>query len=289
MQVSSEPLMLQTPTPTDLLQQLAMAIDESAEDYNQLVDAYEQQGDSLETAHTVIALMQNELNELREKADYVTALQDRVDSLVSGNSLLMTQLNERNAELKKTKTAFDVAVDKAVKSTAKLKEVESELKSIKQHGDPKKLIAANKTLRDRNLELMKQNDLFKLRAIEATDAMEKLLERAGPSAVIPSYSNEGENIYLHPKPLQMVRDGKVMSLIALTFWNDMGIGRVVTWDSEKEQPHFASVGHKTVNEKLKPSEEALDWVCDWFRTNIVTVGDKQTFITKYQIKTKGKK
>lgn len=268
----------------ELLTQLLETFNDSADDYNNLADAYETQFEQLNDAQALIHLQRQQLAAVASDLERLQELQAQVDALREGNKLLMTERAELKAEVKKVTTAFDVAYNKSVKGAARIKELESELKTIKQHGDPKKLIAANKTLRDRNVELMKLNDSFKLRAIEATNEMERLIEKAGPSLIEPSFSKDGENIYLHPQPLTMERDGKIMSLIALTCWSVNGIGRVITWDQEKNIPHFASVGHKTVDAKLRPSQEALDWVCEWFRKNVQTVGNKQTFKTKYQIK-----
>ena len=315
--------------PASLLQQLALAIDTSADEYNELVDAYEAQEAQLNTAQLTVALQQKQIEDLqqqigqvqelqaqldalREKGQKVDQLQDQVQALREGNKVLMDALREKGQkvdqlqdqvqalregnkvlmderkktaeDLRKAVTAFDVAYDKSVKGAARIKELESELKGIKQHGDPKKLIAANKTLRDRNTELTKQNETLRQQATKATKEMESLMEKAAPSLIEPSYSKDGENIYLHPQPLRMERDGQIMTLIALTWWSSTGIGRVVTWDGNKGIPHFASVGHKTVDAKLRPSQEALDWVCDWFKKSVQTVGDKQTFKTKYQIK-----
>lgn len=282
--ITPETLLEAKPTGQDLLQSLADLLDENADEYNALADAYEVLQDAYDNSQMVIAQQAFKLENLLEHAEKSDQLQAQVDALREGNKVLMTQQAELKGELKKTKTAFDVALDKVKSQALKLKELESELKSIKQHGDPKKLIAANKTLRERNTDLMKQNDLFKLRAIEATQEMERLIKKAPESLIEASFSKDGENIYIHPTPLSMERDGKIMSLIALTWWSNSGIGRVVTWDQEKGVPHFASVGHKTVDAKLRPSQEALDWVCAWFRKNVQTVGNKQTFITKYQIK-----
>lgn len=296
---------IQTPQPATLLQQLAEAIDSSADDYNALADAYEQQQERLINAELVIALKQSEISELKKQLEQLPELQAQLDvfrekskktdellaqvqSLQEGNKLLIRSRQELTEELKKTKTAFEVAYDKSVKSVLKIKELQTELSSIKQHGDPKKLIAANKTLRDRNIELTKQNETLNKESARAIKEMEKMMEKAAPSLVEPSYSKNGENIYLHPQPLKVQRDGKIMTLIALTWWNTAGIGRVVTWDTEKDVAHFASVGHKTVDAKLKPSQEALDWICAWFRKNIQTVGSNQTFKTQFQIKA-GKK
>ena len=287
--------------PASLLQQLALAIDTSADEYNELVDAYEAQEAQLNTAQLTVALQQKQIEDLqqqigqvqelqaqldalREKGQKVDQLQDQVKALRDGNKVLMEERKKTAEDLRKAVTAFDVAYDKSVKGAARIKELESELKGIKQHGDPKKLIAANKTLRDRNTELTKQNETLRQQATKATKEMEALMEKAAPSLIEPSYSKDGENIYLHPQPLRMERDGKIMTLIALTWWSSTGIGRVVTWDGNKGIPHFASVGHKTVDAKLRPSQEALDWVCDWFKKSVQTVGDKQTFKTKYQIK-----
>ena len=284
--------------PASLLQQLALAIDTSADEYNELVDAYEAQEEQLNTAQLTVALQQKQIEDLqqqigqvqelqaqldtlREKGQKVDQLQDQVQALLEGNKVLMDERKKTAEDLRKAVTAFDVAYDKSVKGAARIKELESELKGIKQHGDPKKLIAANKTLRDRNTELTKQNETLRQ---QATKEMESLMEKAAPSLIEPSYSKDGENIYLHPQPLRMERDGQIMTLIALTWWSSTGIGRVVTWDGNKGIPHFASVGHKTVDAKLRPSQEALDWVCEWFKKNVQTVGDKQTFKTKYQIK-----
>lgn len=287
--------------PASLLQQLALAIDTSADEYNELVDAYEAQEEQLNTAQLTVALQQKQIEDLqqqigqvqelqaqldtlREKGQKVDQLQDQVQALREGNKVLMDERKKTAEDLRKAVTAFDVAYDKSVKGAARIKELESELKGIKQHGDPKKLIAANKTLRDRNTELTKQNETLRQQATKATKEMESLIEKAAPSLIEPSYSKDGENIYLHPQPLRMERDGQIMTLIALTWWSSTGIGRVVTWDGKKGIPHFASVGHKTVDAKLRPSQEALDWVCEWFKKNVQTMGDKQTFKTKYQIK-----
>ena len=287
--------------PASLLQQLALAIDTSADEYNELVDAYEAQEAQLNTAQLTVALQQKQIEDLqqqigqvqelqaqldalREKGQKVDQLQDQVQALREGNKVLMDERKKTAEDLRKAVTAFDVAYDKSVKGAARIKELESELKGIKQHGDPKKLIAANKTLRDRNTELTKQNETLRQQATKATKEMESLMEKAAPSLIEPSYSKDGENIYLHPQPLRMERDGQIMTLIALTWWSSTGIGRVVTWDGNKGIPHLASVGHKTVDAKLRPSQEALDWVCEWFKKNVQTVGDKQTFKTKYQIK-----
>lgn len=267
------------PTAAEILQQLNELINDDADDYNQLADAYKGLEDHCEEQTARIAGLMLQTDQL----------QAQVDALREGNKLLMGERNEVAAERNKAVKAFDVTLAKSVSLAAKVKELEAKLKTITQHGDPKKLIAANKTLRERNVELMQQNDKFKLRAIEATKEMEAVITRAGAAATLPSYSKGGENIYIHPEPLSMERDGKVMKLIALTFWTTIGIGRVVTWDNEKDQPHFASVNHKTVDAKLRPSQEALDWVVDWFRAHVITVGNVQQIKTKYQVKVGSKK
>lgn len=280
-----------------LLQALAAHLDQNADDYNQLVDSYEQ----LHSDYSLLVLRDKELtkgfNEVTEKNN----------SLTKGNKLLMderqnhqrevTEVNNRYNELmqelqaeRSEKQKFQRALEqsKTAQKTGQdaLSKAEQEIKALKAHGDPKKLIEQNKTLRAKNGELQEGIDAHKKVSENAVREIAAMMDHYGQ---LPSFTSPTmENVYIHPKSLKMIvpLDGvpTVHIFIALTYWTNEGIGRVITWDDKSDTLRFASFGHKTVDAKYAPSEEVRAWAKAWFNKNVSAQGVVQILRTKYQTK-----
>lgn len=280
-----------------LLHALAAHLDQNADDYNQLADKYE----ALDSDYRLLLLRDKELtqdfNEVTEKNN----------SLAKGNKLLMderqnhqsevTEVNNRYNELmqelqtersekQKLQRALEQSKGAQRATSEALTTAERELKELKAHGDPKKIIEQNKTLRAKNTELQQGIDQAKKVAIDAEKEVAAMMDHYGQ---LPSFTSPTmENIYIHPKPLKMSMDVNgvptIHTFIALTYWTNEGVGRVITWDDKANKLRFASFGHKTVDAKLAPSQPVLEWAQDWFDKNVIAQGVVQVFRSKYQTK-----
>lgn len=299
--VETLPQLLTNASADQLLHALAARFDDNAEDYNQLVDSYEQ----LHSDYSLLVVRDKESTKL------INELTEKNTSLAKGNKLLMDErqnfhgeLNELNnrvnsllqelqtERIEKQKAIRGLEQSKTVQTKAQqdLESLQRELKELKAHGDPKKIIEQNKTLRAKNTELQQGIDLAKKTARDAEKEVAAMMDHYGQ---LPSFTSPTmENIYIHPKPLKMSINVNgvptIHTFIALTYWTNEGVGRVITWDDKANKLRFASFGHKTVDAKLSPSQPVLEWAHDWFDKNVLAQGVVQVFRSQYQTKV-GKK
>lgn len=260
---------------SQLLEKLQERFNQDAQDYNELADAYE----ALQLH--VQQLTVSEAN-LKEQLAEQTS---RADSLAEGNKLLMEARRELTKKLERAALGFEKAHTNELKWKQRAEQFEQELKALKKLGDPTKLITQNKTLREKNVDIQTKLGRVEQARQALAREMKDLARNGGDYHYLPSFtSDEGENVYIHPKRIDVIEQGEKYTKIALTHWTKDGIGRVVTWNGTDLL--WASFGHKTVNSKFAPSQAAIDFAKGWFEKHVVPQGRVQAFRSDYQVKKK---
>ncbi|MBL4703955.1 MAG: hypothetical protein JKY54_05510 [Flavobacteriales bacterium] len=213
------------------------------------------------TSEKVVA----ELTELVKKQDELLKDQDEVSK---GIVQVNEKLSEQNKQLSNQVNILTGENDTLNRS----------LKDLKTHGDPQKLITLNKKIRKKNEDLTKDKDnLQKLLSAEKreTKRLREDIINMAPEVTndLCIYSNdEGEAIYLHPRKRKIKDPSGTREYVALRYWNNRGLGRLLTW--YQESIRFADTGSPEVNAALSPSAEAQNFVRGWFKNNIIQ--NKQT-------------
>lgn len=267
-----------------LLGLLQRRIDIEADEYNSVVDTLAETQDELSTSQLKNNLMAAERAELKAK----------VESLTAGNKLLMEKTREQEAKLRSGGDQLEKAVrvevllkqkveQLEVAMTLKVRELEGKVKDLKANGDPVKLLAQNKTLREKNEALTATNSRLQQQINKFNQELKDLAKYGGEYHYLPSYSSvDGENVYIHPKVIKVVEAGELHTKVALTYWRKEGVGRVITWDGE--QLHFASFNHKEVDADMAPSQEVVDFCQNWFLKNVVVHGRVQNMASNFRLK-----
>ncbi len=256
----------------ELVNMLAQKVDSEADEYNALADMHDNMLLELKASSALVTKLTLELDQ--EK--------DRSASVIAGNNMLRQQLTDVTESDRKARVAFDVATDKLKKQAQQIVELEKALKTLKEYGDPKKLLEQNKNLRERNKELMDLNDGLKKQNKSYENSHKELIEKAEFSQ-LPSYTTEtNEQLFIHPNLVTCETPDGPRRFVALTYWNALGIGRLVTWNGSA--PQFASFKHKSVDDKWAPSQEAVAWAAKWFQDHVMEQGGHQVIRSKFQIK-----
>ncbi len=256
----------------ELVGMLAQKVDTEADEYNALADHADNLAVELQGIQALLAKTTQELAD--EK--------DRSASVIAGNTLLRNELAESKESDRKARVAFDVATEKLKKQAQQISELERALKALKECGDPKKLLEQNKNLRQRNSELMDLNEGLK-KQNKAYEASHKELIEKAEFSQLPSYTSPtNEQLFIHPNLITCDTPEGPRRFVALTYWNALGIGRLVTWNGSV--PQFASFKHKSVDERWAPSPEAVAWATKWFEDHVMEQGGHQVIRSKFQIK-----
>lgn len=263
-------------SPNELLAELQARFDNDADEFNQVAELCEQQD-------TQLKAMATELETLRLQLATTT---DKCDALTAGNRVLM----EENRDLKKNLEVSGQQIIKLRLSETnwvdKSREQDKTIKSLREHGDPKKLLEQNKTIRAKNAELVSELDKTKRLLKDMDKFLSASVERGGDYFNIPIFKTpNGQHVYMHDKHIHVIQNGVEVSVIPMSFWTADGIGRTITWDGENV--NFASFGHKTVDLKHAPEPELVAFVRQWYEENVLPQGVKQVIRKKkFLVKTK---
>lgn len=259
-------------SPSELLQELQARFDQDADDYNTLVDTCEE----LQARNNTLALqVDSQLKEINE-------LRAQNESLIAGNKHLLAEglQNRKNLELSGKQLEKARALEGAQQH--RIQVLEKQVKEITAHGDIKKIIEQNKTVRAKNMEVLAELSKVKRLLADSDKLLSQSVLRGGEYYNLPIYRAPNDQvIYMHDKRIRVVREGVEHWLIPMTMFTPEGIGRLITWNGE--DPQFATTGHKTVDQKLAPHPELVEFVRTWFRENISIQGTNQ-MIRKNTIK-----
>ncbi len=261
-------------SPNELLIELQARFDHDAEEFNQLAELCEQQDSQIQA-------MTSELEKLKLE---LLQSQDKCESLISGNRVLM----EENRTLKKNLDLSGQQIIKLRNSETswieKSREQDRTIRSLREHGDPKKLLDQNKTIRAKNAELSSELEKSKRLVKDLDKMLNESVVRGGEYFNMPIMKTpNGQHVYMHDKFINVIQNGIEVSVIPMSLWNADGIGRTITWDGK--DVHFASFGHKTVDQKHAPEPEVVEFVRQWYEDNVLTQGVRQVMRQKkYMVK-----